>query len=150
MEFVKKVCSVTRQGLYNTLKDKRLVFLILVFILIYDSSVKRMLENSKYVCRPVGFLENYIYTSNEWLFLIIIGVGFMIIVFDLPKINGESIFVLIRTGKSAWLLGEVLTIIVDSFIYVFCIFIVCVAGSGSYSFVGNIWSDYTVEFLDKY
>ena len=150
MGLIRKAWAITKQGIYNTFTDSRLILVFIIFVFIYDSCIRKIIDNAKSVGKPIGFLETFIFIVNSWQFLLIVGMGFLLIIIDTPKTSYESIFAIIRSGKKAWMFGEILTIIIESFLYLLMLLGVCILGSSSFSYVANVWSEYTVDFEKHY
>ena len=137
-------------GLRETFTDTKMVILLLVIGFIYDNGARQMVESAKQVGAPLGMTESFIMCLNDWKYAVLFLLGFMFLLVGVPRVNNEYIFFVQRAGKNIWLFGEVIHLFIVSLIYTALLLIVCIAGIGTYSFIGNIWSDYVVDFEAKY
>ncbi len=150
MEKIKQIILIARLGLKVTFSDTKMVILLLALGFIYDNGVYGILKNAKEVGAPLGMFEAFILCTNSWFYVIMFFMAFVFFLIGIPRVNSEYIFFVQRTGKLTWLLGEILHVFVASAIYLLSLFVVCVAGVSAYSFTGNVWSDYTLDFDTKY
>lgn len=147
---MKKMMLVMRAGLQKTISDKKVIVLLLLIGFILDNGVRRMVNNSLQVQQPIGIFEGFIMCMNHWYYLIIFFVGFILILTDVPKLDSNQIFLIYRTGKKSWLLGEIFQIAVCAVAYILVLLIGCMISCAKYGFAGNVWSNFTLFYKTDY
>lgn len=150
MNKIKQSLLIARCGLHETFTDTKMVILLLVIGFIYDNGARQMVEGAKQVGVPLGMTEAFIMCLNDWKYAILFLLGFMFLLVGVPRVNNEYIFFVQRAGKSIWLFGEVIHLFIAALLYTAMLLTVCIAGIATYSFIGNVWSDYVVDFEIKY
>lgn len=147
---MKKSMLVMRAGLQETFSDKKIIILLLVIGFILDNGVRRMVNNSLQVGQPIGIFEGFIMCMNHWYYLIFFLIGFIFILVDVPRLDSNQIFLIYRTGKKSWIIGEIFQIAVCAITYIMALFVGCVISSARYGFVGNVWSNFTLFYKTDY
>ena len=150
MNKVKQSFFIATLGLRETLTDTRMVLLLMVLGYIYNEGIYGLLQNAKTVQVPLGMFEGFIMCMNHFLYLVLFLMGFIFFLISIPKINSDYIFFVQRAGKKTWLFGEVINIGFVSMIYMGLMAVVSIVGVASYSFTGNVWSDYVLDYDLKY
>ena len=143
---MKKTISVMKNGLRHTFMNPNIIFVAAIFVLIYDSGIRKLCENFAKTGNTPGIFEGFVFCTNSWLSLMMFGMGFVILVIDTPASDSEDKFLIMRSGKKAWLFGETLRIIAASAVYTVSFFAMCVIGMLPYVDVSNRWSYYTENF----
>ena len=150
MENMKKMCLVTRSGLQKTFSDKRNVMLLLIIGFILDNGVRVLVMHAQQVRQPIGIFEGFIMCMNHWYYLIIFLVGYVLILTGIPRLDSDQLLLIYRTGKKGWFFGELLQIASVSLLYILLLFAGCVASAAKYSYIGNIWSNFTIDYKIRY
>lgn len=141
---------VMRAGLLETFTDKKNIVLLLLIGFILDNGVVVMVSNAKQVEQPIGVFESFLMCVNHWYYLIVFLVGFIFILANVPRLNSEQMLLIYRSGKKSWFFGELLQIAVFSVTYILCLLAGCIVCSAKYSYIGNIWSNFTVYYKTDY
>lgn len=150
MENMKKMCLVTRSGLQKTFSDKRNVMLLLIIGFILDNGVRVLVMHAQQVRQPIGIFEGFIMCMNHWYYLVIFLVGYVLILTGIPRLDSDQLLLIYRTGKKGWFFGELLQMAIVSLLYILLLFAGCVASAAKYSYIGNIWSNFTVDYKIRY
>lgn len=147
---MKKAVLVLRAGLQETLTDKKTIVLLVIIGFILDNGVRRLIRNAMQVGQPVGIFEGFIMCLNHPYYLILFLVGFIFIMGSIPRLDSGQVFLIYRTGKKNWFLGEVMQVAVSAFVYILLLLAGCVISTLKYCYVGNIWSNFTVYYEEAY
>lgn len=150
MENIKKVFLVFYTGLQRTFSDRKMIILLLIIGFISDNGIRKMTNNALQVGQPIGIFEGFIMCTNHWYYLILFFIGFIFILTDVPRLDSNQLFIIYRTGKKQWLFGEILQIFVCAFAYVLALLAGCMLSCASYSYWGNVWSDFTIYYKSEY
>lgn len=147
---MKKTVLVLRAGLRETFSDKKIIVLLLIIGFIIDNGTRRMVNNSLQVGQPLGIFEGFIMCVNHWYYLIIFLIGFIFILASVPRLDSEQILLIYRTGKRSWFFGEILQIVVCAVLYTLLLLISGIISCSKYSYIGNVWSDFTMYYKSDY
>jgi hypothetical protein len=109
-----------------------------------------MVKNAMTVGKPLGVFEGFLMCMNNWYYLVIFFIGFVLLLTSVPRLDNNQFFLIYRTGKKNWLYGEIFQITISATAYVILLFCGCLISVGKYSFIGNIWSDFTVYYKSEY
>lgn len=150
MNSFKQSFMIARCELRETFTDSKMVITLLVLGFIYDNGARKMVLAAQKAGVPLGFLEAFIRCLNDWRYGILFLLGFLFLWAGIPRINNEHIFSVYRAGKKVWLAGELIHLLIVSALYPLMLLGLCILGVSRYSFVGNIWSDYVIDYDLKY
>lgn len=90
--------------------------------------------------------ESFIWTFGDAMSVLVISLCILLLFSDLPSLTGEVPFILLRTSRQIWLLGQLIYISIASFIYVLFILLSTMLLSAEMSFPANLWSDTAAIF----
>lgn len=150
MKNVKSVLLVFHAGLQRTISDRKMLLLLLIIGFILDNGVRKMVDHAVQVGQPLGVFEGFIMCANHWYYLILFFVGFIFILTDIPRLDSNHLFIIYRTGKRKWFLGEILQIFACALSYVLVLLAGCMLSCARYSFWGNVWSNFTIYYKSDY
>lgn len=149
---IRKIFSVAKTEYVKWICDPRMIIYVAMNIFMYDYVTKVLLQNAEKMGKPINIIEPFIAICNSPVLLFIIPLIFLGLISDFPKTDGNAMFYMIRTGKTNWLIGQVLFALMAGTSFVASIFVItctCVAGN---SYVFNQWSyvvrRYAVTFPD--
>lgn len=110
------------------------------FIICFLLSDKVMVfaENSDTIMQ---ILEPFIWTFGDADSVLIISLCLLLLFGNMPNLNNEVPFLLVRTNRICWMLGQILYLTLATFIYVAFILISTCILSSSNAFVENMWSE---------
>lgn len=86
-------------------------------------------------------LEPFIWTFGDATSILIISLCLLLLFADVPNIGTEVPFVLIRTSRLVWLLGQILYVIVATLLFVCFVLISTMLLAGVQSYTANLWSN---------
>ena len=93
---------------------------------------------------PLHVLEPFLAVCNSRLSVFLLPCAFLLLISDFPVFGQNALFLLSRTGKKTWLLGQVLFIVGSIFTYVGVILICCMGMSKGV--FGSTWSNSVTQF----
>lgn len=110
------VNNISNLNLIKLLNEPRVYMLFLIIFSVIEQPIAESLLNSKVIEND---LSNYIFTYllNTTFFKLIITFGVIILFCDAPFKTKEQIFIVTRSSKSIWVLGQYLFILKCSFAY---------------------------------
>ncbi len=137
---MKKSLVVLRTSYIHWLFSSRLLVFAFVFMFFYVYFIKPLIELSIYFSTPLNALEPFVSLMNNVYFLPLTVLAYMILVCDQPKLDDSSTFILFRTGRSAWVLGQIFFLICAALTFVCFLLFSSMLSIFSRSFLINAWS----------
>lgn len=89
----------------------------------------------------VNALEAFIVAEHTDSIFQCLILGYLLIIASAPFIKADTYLVLYRSSRRGWNAGALFYILLQSFLYVFLLAVVCVAVSFPVGFFGESWSD---------
>lgn len=141
IEYVKWVCN------------SRMVLLVIMYIFMRVCVISPLLERSGRLNQPLNLLEPFIAVGNSGFIVLILPIVYLTLMSDYPKTDGNSMMVLVRTGKINWLAGQLIFSFLSILSYLLILFFATVLSVFPYAFLDNGWSlvatDFDYYFLEE-
>ncbi len=137
---MKKQITVCRYSFFTWISSTKVIVFLLYFIASYQLFIKPYIEFSEQINSPLGTIEPFLIMTSMSYAASLFPLLSVILLGDIPKIDASNKFVIYRTGKTKWFLGQMLFILyISSLLQIFLIlFSVC--SVNVHSFVANGWS----------
>lgn len=87
------------------------------------------------------FLESFIWTFGDSTSILIVSLLMLLLFADMPNLDNDVPFMLIRTSRSVWLMGQWLYQFMATSIFMIFIFGATTILSAKYSYIANMWSE---------
>lgn len=142
----KKILSCGWTELMKWVFDPRMIILLSLCIFIYSFAVEPLKSNAAIMGKPLNVFEPFVAVLNSEMLLMIIPLGFITLISDFPKIDGSSMFFIFRIGKTNWLFGQMLKLLLIAVMYIAVIFATSVLGVLDNCFFGAEWSKVATRF----
>ncbi len=143
---VKQASSCALTEFVKWISDARMIILAVLLVFINSFAIEPLLENAKLMGKPLNILEPFIAVANSGAILLIIPLVFLTLIADFPKIDTNTVFYIIRVGRTNWLLGQVIKLAMMAVSYLAVIFAGSVVPMLFKGFWGNNWSDVATKF----
>ena len=138
---IRQICSV---ALYNFRQWRRnprvFITFALAFILCFLLSDKAV-NFAKDYKTSMQIMEAFIWSFEDSNSILLASLLLVFLFSDMPFITSGTPFYLMRISRKTWLSGQVLYIVLATFIYMLFILIATSLVCMSDSFVGNMWSE---------
>lgn len=85
--------------------------------------------------------EPFIWTFGDATSILIISLCLLLLFADVPNVGNEVPFLLVRTSRLVWLMGQMLYVIVATLLFVCFILISTMLLAGVQSYTANMWSN---------
>ena len=76
--------------------------------------------------------------------------GYIVILSGVPRLDSGQLFLIYRIGKKNWIIGEIFQIAFCALAYVLLLLAGCIISAAKYSYIGNVWSNFTVDYKALY
>lgn len=100
--------SVARVQYVNWLTDPRIIIVLILFIVMKTIVVDALLERAGKFGDSLNALEPFVAIGNSGVLVMLIPCVFFIMISDYPKMTGNTLFFIQRTGKRNWYFGQML------------------------------------------
>ena len=86
-------------------------------------------------------MEAFIWTFGDSVSIMLISLCLLLLFSDLPSMDNDVPFYLVRTSRKVWILGQILYVIEATFIFVVFVMLSTCLLSSENAYTGNFWSD---------
>ena len=121
MENIKKIFAVLKYQVSNHVWDvKTSVVLMMIFFYVraYTTPIVDFVKVMNIGITPYLFPL----FMNDWVFPIVVSLGFLVLVCDAPFIKKGYLFLIVRTGKVCWALGQSLFLLLYALVYTLIVY----------------------------
>lgn len=130
MKNIRKIYAVWKfQMISKIMNIKTLIVFLMMFLYIrtYEEPIMDFLGAMK-----IG-IEPYLYPilMNDMVFPIVILLGYLILVCDAPFIGNGYLFLVARSGKKCWIIGESLFMLFYSALYTLSVYVFTIISAGT-------------------
>ncbi|MGN1114676.1 MAG: hypothetical protein ACI4RC_06090 [Oscillospiraceae bacterium] len=147
---LKKSFYCARTEFIKWISDARMIILAVLLVFIYNFAIEPLIANAELMNEPLNVLEPFIAIANSGTILLIIPLVFLTLIADYPKIDTNTVFYIIRIGRTNWLVGQIMKLILMAITYLGVVFIGSVIPMLSKGFWYNGWSNVVTGFIQKF
>ncbi len=151
MHNLRKIWGVARTEYVNWITDPRIIVLGVLMIFIKTLVIDPLSARADKFGDTMIIFEPYIAVGNSSALLLFMPLVFLILLADYPRLGGNSMFFISRTGKKNWLCGQILFLIMAITTFIAAIFLASIFFSGGH--FGTEWSEavrkYAARFPDE-
>ena len=108
---LKSVFSIANAEYIKWITNPRIIIVGVLFIFMRTLAVEPLLERAEKFGGTLNFLEPFAAIGNSGMLVMFMPCVFLILISDYPVISGNTIFVVQRTGKINWFIGQLLFVI---------------------------------------
>lgn len=138
------IWNVAKSEFIKWITNPRIIIAGVLIVFIRSFAVLPMLEQSEKYGEPLNVMEPFIAAGNSGMLALFLPLVFLLLISDFPKMGGNTIFFINRTGKLNWFLGQIVFIIISIFVYIGTILLSCmVMSKGTFS---TEWSNVITKF----
>lgn len=148
---LRKICYTAKTEYILWITNPRIILLFSALIFLYEFIIRRFSEKIVMMDNQyINALEPYIAVINSPFTILIMPVCFLLLMADFPKIHGNTLISLYRTGRYAWLIGQLVFFFLCALTFIAVVFIVSFLPLLNRSFFANGWSMVTLDFNRRY
>lgn len=141
---IKCIFSVALCEYLEWIKNPRIIIVGVLLVFMKTLAVEPLLERAAKIGMKINVLEPFAAIGNSGMLVMLMPCVFMVLLSDYPKMTGNTLYFVQRTGKKNWYLGQMLFVFLAIVSFIFAILIGSVLMSGG-SFTGN-WSDAVTKY----
>ncbi|HBZ64606.1 MAG TPA: hypothetical protein DEO89_08430 [Lachnospiraceae bacterium] len=147
---MRKIIRVCQAECYHFLCSGRLALVPAVWVFAYQFITVPLLQNAERMHASLLVIEPYIALINSNFMILIMPVLFLVLLSDFPRVDANAYFYLVRTGKTNWVLGQLLYGVVITAGYLLMQFagmVIPVLAEGRW---GTGWSPVITDFAREF
>lgn len=107
---IKCVFSVARTEYVKWITNPRIIIMGVLLVFMRSLAVEPLLERADKFGEKLNAFEPFIAIGNSGMLVMLMPCVFLILISDYPKMTGNTLFFIKRTGKANWFLGQILFI----------------------------------------
>ncbi len=147
---LKKSLACAKTEYIKWICDSRMIILLVLLVFIYSFAITPLLENAEYMGEPLNILEPFIAIANSGAILMIIPLVFLTLIADFPRIDTNTVFYIARVGRTNWLTGQIIKLMLMAVSFLAVIFLGAVIPMLGQGFWYNGWSNVATKFSALY
>lgn len=150
---IRKIWSVAQTEWLKWVCNSRMIIIPVLTAFIYSYAITPLLERSEKMGEPLNILEPLIAVGNSQMLTLVIPIVFLTLMSDFPRTDGSTVFMISRTGRKNWMIGQMLFGALSAVTFLAVIYVICTAFLTGKAFLANGWSmvakRYNVVFPDE-
>lgn len=147
-ENLRKIWGVARTEFVGWITNPRVIILGVLLIFIKTLAIDPLTARAERFGDSMIVFEPFIAVGNSGALTLFIPLVFLVLFSDYPKLGGNSLFYISRTGKTAWLCGQILFLLMAVAAFLGAIFAASVLFSGGH--FGTEWSEAVRKYAARF
>lgn len=115
MNNIKCMFSVARSEYVKWITNPRIIIIGVLIIFMRTLAVEPLIERAEKMDLSLDILEPFAAVGNSGMLVMLMPCVFMVLVSDYPKMTGNTLFFVQRTGRWNWFAGHILFLIFTVF-----------------------------------
>ncbi|MBO5383449.1 MAG: hypothetical protein J6A30_04025 [Ruminococcus sp.] len=141
---IKCIFSVARSEYVKWITNPRVIVIEVLLVFMKTLAIDPLLERADKIGEKIAVLEPFAAIGNSGMLVMLIPCVFMVLISDYPKMTGNTLYFVKRTGKKNWFIGQMLFVFFAIISFLTVILLGSVLMSQG-SFTGN-WSDVVTKY----
>ena len=147
-ENLRKIWGVARTEFVGWVTNPRVIILGVLLIFIKTLAIDPLTARAERFGDTMIVFEPFIAVGNSGALTLFIPLVFLVLFSDYPKLGGNSLFYISRTGKTAWLCGQILFLIMAVTAFLGAILAASMLFSGGH--FGTEWSEAVRKYAARF
>ncbi len=136
---IKQILGVAKTEFIGWITNPRVIVAGVLIIFIKTLAIDPLAARADKFGESLIFFEPFVAVGNSRVLAMFIPLVFLVLISDYPKLHGNALFYISRTGKRRWLMGQILFIIMAVATFLAVILLTSILFSGGQ--FGDNWSD---------
>lgn len=145
---IKSVFAVARTEYVKWITDPRVIIVGVLLVFMRTLAVEPLLERAVRFGEKLNILEPFVAIGNSGMLVMLMPCVFLILVSDYPKMTGNTLFFIKRTGKTNWFLGQLLFLLMAIATFVLAVVIGGILVSEGT--LGTDWSNTVTKYEARF
>lgn len=141
---IKCMFAVAKSEYIKWISNPRIIIVGVLLVFMRTLAVEPLLERAAKIGFSLDILEPFAAIGNSGMLVMLIPCVFMVLVSDYPKMTGNTLFFVHRTGRWNWFIGQIIFLIYAILSFLFVILIGSILVSKG-NFTG-VWSDVVTKY----
>lgn len=108
---ISSIISIARSEYLRWITNSRIIIIGILCVFMKTLAVDPLLERAEKMNVPLTIFEPFVAIGNSGMLVMFIPCVFLILISDYPIISGNTLFFVQRSGRTNWLLGQILFVI---------------------------------------
>lgn len=147
-ESLRKIWGVARTEFVGWVTNPRVIILGVLLIFIKTLVIDPLTARAERFGDTMIVFEPFIAVGNSGALTLFIPLVFLVMFSDYPKLGANSLFYISRTGKTAWLCGQILFLLLAIATFLGTIFAASMLFSGGH--FGTEWSEAVRKYAARF
>lgn len=148
MRNIRKIWGTARTEYVGWITNPRVIILGVLLIFIKNLAIDPLTARAEKFGDKMILFEPYIAVGNSGMLMMFIPLVFLVLLSDYPKLGGNSLFYISRTGKKNWLCGQILFLIMAIVTFMGAIAAASMLFSGGR--FGTEWSEAVRKYVSRF
>lgn len=148
MRNLRKIWGTARTEYVGWITNPRVIILGVLLIFIKNLAIDPLTARAEKFGDKMIIFEPYIAVGNSGMLMMFIPLVFLVLLSDYPKLGGNSLFYISRTGKKNWLCGQILFLIMAIATFLGVIAATSILFSGGR--FGTEWSEAVRKYVARF
>ncbi len=137
---LRKSLTVLKTTYTRWLFGSRLFIFAFSYMFMHVYFIEPQLELSRYFDTPLNAFEPFVGLMNNGIFLPLVAMTYLILISDQPRLDDSATFILFRTGRIPWLLGQLWFLLCSALTFIGFLLVSSMLAVSGRSFIINAWS----------
>ncbi|MDO5362271.1 MAG: hypothetical protein Q4F03_06420 [Eubacteriales bacterium] len=140
MRDIRQIFQLAGQNFSGWKRNSRMVIIFLLSFVLCLLLSDEILSYSRQYETPLQILEPFIWTYGDASSVMMSSLLLILLFADIPFVNQEVPYRLIRTKRSVWLAGQIVYVIAATTLYNLFLLVIQIVLAAKFAFPGNVWS----------
>lgn len=149
----REIWATARTEYVKWVTDPRMVLIVVLLLFLYQTAVAPLAEMAVEMGEKLNALEPFIAAANSPMLMLVIPLVFLTLISDFPRTDGNSVFFIHRIGRTDWMWGQLLFVLMAMVSYIGIVFLGTTLPALFHSEWGWEWSlvvrQYYLHFPEK-
>lgn len=141
---IKCVFEVAKCEYIKWITNPRIIIVPILLIFMRILAVEPLIERAEKFGDALDRMEPFVAIGNSGMLVMLIPCVFLVLISDYPKVTGNTLYFLQRTGRFNWFIGQVIFLIMAILTYLCVVFVGSLLMTNG-KFMGE-WSEVTTKY----
>ncbi|MDE6852453.1 MAG: hypothetical protein K2J67_08190 [Lachnospiraceae bacterium] len=138
------VCAVAKSEYIKWITNPRVIIVPVLLLFMRMLAVEPLLERAVKIGSSLDRMEPFVAIGNSGMLIMLMPCVFMVLISDYPKVTGNTLFFVQRTGRFNWFAGQLVFLLMAICTYLCAVFFgSLVMTRGSFT---GMWSDVVTKY----
>lgn len=142
------VCAVAKSEYIKWITNPRVIIVPVLLLFMRMLAVEPLLERAAKIGGSLDRMEPFVAIGNSGMLVMLLPCVFMVLISDYPKVTGNTLFFVQRTGRFNWFAGQLVFLLMAICTYLCAVFLGSLLMTGG-SFTGT-WSDVVTKYNARF